>query len=229
MFMLHKRFSLLLLLALLAGSRSASAQKDIHRENIEWANFWMENVDRDDRPHVLFIGNSITQRYAPIVAETLKDKAYFSRLTTSKSLGDPLYLQEVEMALSHNRYHVIHFNNGLHGRAYTEDEYIRDFAKLYRLIRKYAPDATLIWATITPVRDAGRLDRFEPFNERVAERNRRVLRYLEDKGVLVNDLNAILADRPDLYDPGDGVHPNSQGTRMLAEQVTDIIRPLLEQ
>lgn len=227
--MLNKLFTPLLLLAALAGSQSASAQKDIHRENTEWANFWMENVNQDDRPHVLFIGNSITQRYAPIVAQTLKDKAYFSRLTTSKSLGDPLYLQEVEMALSHNRYSVIHFNNGLHGRDYTEDEYIRDFAKLYKLIRKYAPDAKLVWATITPVRNATQLDRFEPFNDRVAERNRRVLRFLEGKEVIINDLNAILADRPDLYDTGDGIHPNGQGTQMLATQVANTIRPLLEQ
>ena len=115
------------------------------------------------------------------------------------------------------------------GISFRKVEYIRDFAKLYKLIRKYAPDAKLVWATITPVRNATQLDRFEPFNDRVAERNRRVLRFLEGKGVIINDLNAILADRPDLYDTGDGIHPNGQGTQMLATQVANTIRPLLEQ
>lgn len=47
--------------------------------------------------------------------------------------------------------------------------------------------------------------------------------------MIINDLNAILADRPDLYDTGDGIHPNGQSTQMLATQVANTIRPLLEQ
>ncbi|MCI5580749.1 MAG: hypothetical protein MR387_05480 [Phocaeicola plebeius] len=64
----------------------------------------MENVNNTDLPHILFIGNSITQRYSPLVADALKGKAYCSRLTASKFLGDPAYLIEVELALSHNEY-----------------------------------------------------------------------------------------------------------------------------
>lgn len=222
------KYRVLFALLLFFTIQTAFAQKDIHRENIEWANFWMENVNKTDLPHVLFIGNSITQRYSPIAAAELKGKAYCSRLTTSKSLGDPAYLTEVELALSHNDYKVVHFNNGLHGRDYTEDEFMKDFPKLYKLIRKYAPHAKLVWATITPVRNKTQLDVLEPFNDRVIERNKRVLEYLSGKDVIINDLYSVLIDRPDLYSVGDGIHPNDKGTRQLADRVIATIRPLLE-
>lgn len=34
-----------------------------------------------------------------------------------------------------------HFNNGLHGHDYTEEIFMKDFPKLYKLICKYAPNA----------------------------------------------------------------------------------------
>lgn len=221
------RFFLFMIVCLIFN-QTISSQEKIHREDTEWANFWMVNVNDHDLPHILMIGNSITQRYSPLVAEALKGKAYCSRLTTSKSLGDPFYLKEVEMALAHNNYQVIHFNNGLHGRDYTEDEFIRDFSKLYKLIKKYAPKAQLVWATITPVRDKQKLDILDDFNNRVIERNKRVLAYLKGKDVMINDLYSILIDRPDLYSVGDGIHPNDKGNKLLSEQVINQISKLLE-
>lgn len=218
---------LFIFLTLIFVCIGAYSQKNVYRENTEWSNFWMENVNKHDLPHVLMIGNSITQRYSPLVAEALKGKAYCSRLTTSKSLGDPFYLKEVEMALAHNDYKVIHFNNGLHGRDYTEDEFIRDFTKLYKLIKRYAPNAKLVWATITPVRDKQKLEVLDDFNKRVIERNNRVLAFLKGKDVVINDLYSILINRPDLYDIGDGVHPNDKGNKILFQQVFCLIDKLL--
>ena len=134
-----KKIFFILFISMLCSS--LFAQKNVHREDIEWCNTWMVNVNSNDLPHVLLIGNSITGIYGGEVEKGLKGKAYCSRLTTSKSLGDPMYLKEVEMALQHNTYKIIHFNNGLHGAEYTEDEYMRDFPKLIALLKKYSPKA----------------------------------------------------------------------------------------
>lgn len=208
----------ILLFVFVISSTFVYSQKNIHRENTEWANFWMTNVNDLDLPHILFIGNSITQRYAPVVAEKLKGKAYCSYLTTSKSLGDPLYLKEVELALSHNKYSIIHFNNGLHGFAYTDDEYINSFPKLFKLLKKYAPNAKLIWATITPIRDKKTLE-ISLDNERVIKRNELVLNYLKGKDVVINDLYTLMFKKTNFYTVGDGIHPNKDGVEFLSEKV----------
>ena len=66
------------------------------------------------------------------------------------------------------------------------------------------------------------------FNNRVIERNKRVLAYLKGKDVMINDLYSILIDRPDLYSVGDGIHPNDKGNKLLSEQVINQISKLLE-
>ena len=64
----------------------------------------------------------------------------------------------VAMVLDQCKFDVVHFNNGLHGWGYTEAEYEKGFPELVATIRKHAPKAKLIWATITPMRQSGKLD-----------------------------------------------------------------------
>ena len=106
---------------------------------------------------MLLIGDSITKGYYPQVAEKLKGKASVARLATSKSLGDPVLLAEVALVLDQCRFDVVHFNNGMHGWGYSEEEYGKAFPELVATIRKHAPKAKLIWATTTPVRRRGNL------------------------------------------------------------------------
>ena len=49
----------------------------------------MVSVNNHDLPRVLIIGDSHVERYYPLVAARLQDKAYCSKFTTSRSLGDP--------------------------------------------------------------------------------------------------------------------------------------------
>lgn len=215
------------LFSLLVNSTLFSQEK-IHRENTEWSNFWMPHTNDTELPHVLLIGNSIVMRYSGEVENQLKEKAYCARFSTSKSLGDPLYLAEIELVLQHKKFDVIHFNNGLHGLDYTEQEYIRDFPRLYALFKQYAPEAKLIWATITPVREDNELDKIAPRNQQVIERNRLVADFLQEKkDVKINDLYRLLIDRPDYFDRGDGIHPNPAGTKVLADQVSKIVKETL--
>lgn len=205
---------------------NAFSQK-IKRESIEWSNFWMPHNNDTELPHVLLIGNSIVMRYSGAVEQQLAGIAYCSRFSTSKSLGDPLYLNEIKLVLQHKKFDVIHFNNGLHGFDYTEQEYINDLPKLFALLKKYSPDAELVWATTTPYRNPNELEKLDPLNDRVIERNRLVEEFLQDKDVRINDLYSLLIDHPEYFNVGDGVHPNEKGTQVLIDQVMKVMQEIL--
>ena len=91
-------------------------------ESIEWSDTWVENADRQDLPRVLLAGDSIVQGYFGVVKERLTGEASCARYSTSKYIGDPDYLVELELLLKRYRFKVIHINNGLHGWEYTEKQ-----------------------------------------------------------------------------------------------------------
>ena len=107
------------------------AQKKIAREYIEWSDIWIPGANKTDLPHVLLIGNSITRGYYGKVEAALKEKAYVGRLSNSKSVGDPALIEELTVVLKNTKFDVIHFNNGLHGFDYTEEEYDK-YAGVYK-------------------------------------------------------------------------------------------------
>lgn len=190
----------------------------IARENIEWCNVWIPDSNGTELPRVLLLGDSITQGYYPKVAEILKGKASVARLTTSKSVGDPALLAEVAAVLDQCRFDVVHFNNGLHGWGYSEEEYQKSFPQLVATIRKHAPKAKLIWATITPVRVAGNVAQIAKSTERVKARNKIAADYVAKEGIPVDDLYGLVESHPE-YASKDGVHFNRQGIDVEAEQV----------
>ena len=168
------------------------AQKKIAREHIEWSDVWIPGANKTDLPHVLLIGNSITRGYYKKVEQTLKGKAYVGRLSNSKSVGDPALLEEIAVVLKNTHFDIIHFNNGLHGFDYTKEEYDKNFPKLIKIIRRYAPKAKLIWATTTPVRAGEKMKDFAPITERLKIRNEIALKYINREGIKVNDLWNVL-------------------------------------
>ena len=169
-------------------------------------------------PHVLLIGNSITRGYYGKVEAALKEKAYVGRLSNSKSVGDPALIEELTVVLKNTKFDVIHFNNGLHGFDYTEEEYDKSFTKLIKIIRKYAPKAKLIWATTTPVRTGEGMKEFAPITERLKIRNQIALKHINYAGIEVNDLWKVVIDHPD---------PIDAGYSALANQVIKVIKNVL--
>lgn len=199
------------------------AQQKIVREHIEWSDVWIPGANKTDLPHVLLIGNSITRGYHGKVEQALQGKAYIGRLSNSKSVGDPALLEEIAVILKNTKFDIIHFNNGLHGFDYTEEEYDKNFPKLIKVIRKYAPKAKLIWATITPIRTGKDMLDFAPVTERLKVRNEIALKHVERIGLEVNDLWKVVIDHPEYYAGGDGIHPIDAGYSALAEQVFKVI------
>lgn len=196
------------------------------RENIEWLDVWIPGNNAKDQPKVLLIGDSITRSYYKTVEDKLNGKAIVCRLTTSKSLGDPALLDEVKLVLGQAKFDLVHFNNGMHGWGYTEEEYAKALPDLVASIRKGAPGAKLIWATTTPVRVSGKIDQFDPKTDRVKVRNTAAADVMKKAMIPINDLFALVAEKPDWFSQ-DGVHLNGKGSTAMGEQVaTDILNLL---
>lgn len=216
------------LLAVAALAMPAMAKQHIEREYVEWTDVWLPGADRADLPHILIIGNSITKGYTPKVEKALEGRAYVGRFSNSKCLGDPALFDELESVLRHNKFDIIHFNNGLHGAGYSEEEYDKAFPKLIKLIRKYQPKAKLIWATTTPVRCGEGMTGFTEFSDRVKVRNEIAMKHINKYGkIMVDDLWSVVVDHPEYYAGGDGTHPVEAGWEALATRVTEVLTEAL--
>ncbi len=203
-----RRFAIALI-PVLAITQLVSAEQPI-RERIEWADIWVTDADKDDLPRVLLIGDSIARGYFEEVEKGLAGKACCARLTTSKCVSDPSFPDEVQLLLKQYPFAVIHFNNGLHGWGYTEDQYRDGLLRLLETFQKGAGHAQLIWATTTPMRDRDDLSKLTDQTERVKERNRIAAAIMQEHGIPANDLYGLVEQHPDWHS-GDGVHFNDKG------------------
>jgi len=217
---------ILVALALVLASCAIAGETRVKREGIEWYNVWITHGTEHALPRVLLIGDSITQAYYGQVEKQLAGRAYVGRLTTSKGLGDPVLLDEVAGVLKQYSFDVVHFNNGMHGWDYTEQEYARAFPKLLATIQRGAPRAKLIWATTTPVREGKDLA-IAPKTERVKARNKIACDIVAKKHIPVDDLFALVIDHPEFSSP-DGIHASPAGISAQAAQVAERIESVLK-
>ncbi|MCC8423725.1 SGNH/GDSL hydrolase family protein [Mucilaginibacter sp. UR6-11] len=203
--------------------------KDPVREDIEWIDAYMPNTNNHSLPRILLIGNSISRGYYPEVVKLLDGKAYVARLSTSKSICDPALNKEIALIMSYYKFDIVHFNNGLHGFGYTEEEYKKAFPGFVKAIRKGAPKARLIWATTTPMRSAADANILDPKTGRVKERNKIALDYIAtQKDIKVDDLWTLAIEHPEYYQGGDGTHPIPSGFSALAHKVAGELSILLD-
>jgi hypothetical protein len=198
------------------------------REAIEWCDIWISHANETNQPRVLLIGDSIVRDYYPEVEKRLSKKAFVARLATSRFVADPVLHKEIELVLEGTKFDVIVFNNGMHGWQHSEAKYREAFPKLIRTIRSHAPKAKLIWATTTPLRDGKDVTgdtKAEYSDERIAARNALAAEVVAVRKVLTVDLNAAVRRRPELH--SDNVHFNSQGSQILADQISAAVAKLL--
>jgi len=188
------------------------------RERIEWCDIWITNAEKHDLPRVLLIGDSITRGYFGGVEKMSEGQTNCARLTTSRCICDPVFFDELEMVLDQYAFDVIHFNNGLHGWGYTEEQYHAAFPKFLAALQRGNPNAKLIWATTTPVRTREAVEQLDERTERVRERNHIALQFVSQAGLAVDDLFTLAIDHPEYYS-SDGVHFNNAGKAAQAQQV----------
>jgi len=138
---------------------------------------------------------------------------------------------------------VIHFNCGLWdcrrlGRGHAENAvpvelYVRNLDFLIGKIRQ-ATEATLIWATVTPVVQSRYNARFTRLTDPSRDASDSV-RYneaaapvLEKHGVVVNDLYSFVMDHGvEAMICEDGVHYTDTGSQKLGRRVADVIQQAL--
>jgi lysophospholipase L1-like esterase len=89
-------------------------------------------------------------------------------------------------------------------------------------MRKHAPKAKLIWATTTPMRKTGDLTIIAEGTQRVKARNKIAEEFVGRERIAVDDLYGLVQDHPE-YWSADGVHFNSKGIDVQAEQVSQRI------
>lgn len=194
---------------------------EVRRENIEWCDIWLTQAAAAKQPRVLMIGDSITRGYYPAAAAGLKEHYACARLATSKCVGDPVLIKELDLVLGEYEYEVVHFNNGMHGWDYSEDEYAVGLASVMVELIARAPKSRFICATTTPVRSRGKLEGLDDKTERVRERNRIACQLAAEHGMGINDLFGLVVDHPEYH--CDAVHFNDEGTSVMGAHVAEVI------
>jgi len=135
---------------------------------------------------------------------------------TSASVGDPRLPDEIRQfyAMEAVRFGVVHFNNGMHGWGYSEEQYKEAFPGFLKVVRSLAQNGRLIWATTTPVKsDASN----GASNPRIDARNEIAKAMVSSRSIAVDDQHALMSHHSDLYK--DSIHFNDTGASIQAAQV----------
>ncbi|MFP5206568.1 MAG: SGNH/GDSL hydrolase family protein [Acidobacteriota bacterium] len=224
-----RKFLLFLVLAGVVASaaaqpRPAATAKPI-TEKIEWT--WTDRPETPapDLPNVLLEGDSITRAYYPEVANGLKGIANVYLFATSACSGDPRLPGQLRDYFQMMGLHfaVIHFNNGMHGWGYTEQQYAAGLHDMLAALRRGAPGAKPIWASTTPVLhdvpDGAS-------NARIDARNRLADATMTRAGIALDHQHALMLRHQDLH-KGD-VHYTPAGSALQAAQVAAQVRSALK-
>jgi len=197
-------------------------------------------------PRILIIGDSVSMGYTKGVVQLLEGKADVQRPDANCG-ATFIGLRDLDKWLDGRSWDVIHFNFGLHDLRYcfNSDPYqmknaAGEFptaetgaprtpigayeANLRQLVgRLKATGARLIWGNTTPVGQYH--NGYEP--ALVDAYNRVAARVMEEEGVAVNDLNAVIAANIRDLHGNDHVHPNYKGARELAKAVAAAVTAAL--
>jgi hypothetical protein len=195
-------------------------------EDIEWSHTWMINTNDRDLPRVLLIGDSHVEAYYQTVAEELKPVAYCCKFTTSRSLGDPILIDQLELIFKQYEFDVICFNNGLHGSAYSNEEYGSYLPVAYDLLKKHS-HKSLIWVNTTASRKGDIPEEFTPFNDKVVIRNKLVGEFTSKNRIPLLNFNSLSLKHPEYYSE-DGTHFNQTGIKAEAHLIAEKVREALK-
>ena len=183
-------------------------------------------------PRVVLIGDSIRLGYAPLVAKKLEGKAI---VISAKPNGEDSanVLRHLDEWVINERPHVVHINAGLHdlkvkGTTYQVPlpEYEKNLATILERVRT-GTNATIIFATTTPILDSLHAQRKAGFNRYQADvqrYNAAAAALMKRLGVPVNDLHKVVEDGgKERLMTGDGTHYTTEGYEVLATAVTATI------
>lgn len=220
-------YPLFILFILILGACGTS--DSVVREQIEWSDFWWKNEPDNTKPRILFIGNSISRGYYPMVSENFSDKYNCDRFSTSRSITDPALKKETKIAMGKYNHAVIHFNNGLHGWHLNAAEYEVGMRKYVKFLKSHkAKECKLIYSLTTPVPSKKEGEKLDPIrNDAVLERNRIARKIMEENNIPVIDLYTLMEEDIEQFCASKGnVHYNRKGYERIATRITERIANL---
>jgi hypothetical protein len=207
--------------AALAPARAYLPDRPSRPEEIEWT--WEVRPSQVDSklPNVLLVGDSITRNYYAETQRQLSGVANVYLMATSASVGDPRLPRQLAdfSATEAAHFDVVHFNNGMHGWTYSEEDYRAAFPSFLAAVRAVAPGGTFIWATTTSVR----VDAVPgPTNGRIDARNGIAQVFIRDAGIPVDDQHELMTRHSDQYE--DTVHFSPAGAVVQGQQAAQCVR-----
>lgn len=176
---------------------------------------WVENgvsdvVFRcsDKKPNIFLIGDSIRQGYCQTVKNELADEAeVFFFADNCRSTQYVIFCMKKWAGMFDEpaRVDLVHFNCGQWDVAHfsghalpltSEEEYAKNLQIIIDLLRKFFPNARLVFATTTPMNPVGgSTGGVNPrTNEAVNTYNRIAAEIMEKNGIALDDLNAFARD-----------------------------------
>jgi len=178
-------------------------------------------IENPSLPRVLVVGDSIAIGYGARVAERLKGRANVDLWVTPNWLG-PELSRQAQAVLKDANYSVIHFNeSGLHawvpGRI-PDGQYGLLMHSYLDVLKAAAPHARLIWASTTPVTEAGHPGKTDELDKLIAGRNALCEPMMRQSGIAVDDLHILMMNHLDMA-RGDRFHWTDAGYDILADSV----------
>ena len=184
--------------------------------------------------NVLLVGDSIRRGYDAAVKKTLAGKAnvFYPEDNCRMACYTLRYLHEYKDLLNGEEVDVLHWNAGLWDclRFFGEDPhtpldiYTYYIERICQRILKLFPNAKVVFATSTCVDESKGYE--SRSNREIAQYNDAAVAVVKKYGFQVNDLYALSASLP-LNAHSDAVHYYPQGTEAFANQVLDVLCPLL--
>lgn len=174
---------------------------------------------------VTLIGDSLRQQYGPKVAEILKDEFEVwqphENCRFAKYTLRGLFDWRNDMAGSD----IVHWNNGHwdlcnlfgDGPFSTEEEYIQNMLRILDILQ--TRHKVIIFATTSPVLKDG-----YNTNAAVQRYNEIIVPLLQERGVIINDLHALIKSDLKRYMSADTIHLSEEGIKICAIQVAECIR-----
>ncbi|MBO7684587.1 MAG: SGNH/GDSL hydrolase family protein [Kiritimatiellae bacterium] len=209
----------------LADELSASADRHPVSENVrghentEWSTAYAYHLidSRKSLPRVLLVGDSICGEYKDDVRRQLEGKVNVSYWMSSYCVTSPHYLTLLGVQLDEAKYDVVHFNNGLHSLGTPDARWAEGLERALRLVRERQPQAKIVWATSTPLKDPLRTDKVKALNAAGEEVVKRL------GGIGRDDLFAVLDPLDREKNWRDIFHHRSEAARLLRRKVAEAV------
>ena len=133
-------------------------------ETFEWDNTWHERAMREDRPRLLYIGDSISVATRRLITEQSEKAWLADGFGSSKALDNPYLLDAIRLfAAQQNRCDAVIFNNGLHGWHLEDGEaYKTHYERVLRGLLSLFAHRPLLLVLTTTVADGARAARVCP-------------------------------------------------------------------